>query len=154
LKDYLAARTEAGTPRGEEYARRLSAMPLAEAADEIADMFALCADEDLAVDIARDLRLDRATAEPIAAEMRKLRWKRRDERLDAVYCSLSAADLALLISRRLDGDAEDRRELAEALAGTGLGESVRLAYLSELVRFAEEEVRIAAEIRRGRSWTC
>jgi hypothetical protein len=142
VKGYLTARTEAGTSRGEEYALRLSAMPPAEAADEIADMFALCADEDLAVEIACDLQLDRATAELIAAEMRKLRWKRRDERLDAVYRSLSAADLAVLISRR---------EFAEALAGTGLEESGRLADLAELVRFAEEEVRIAAEIRRGRS---
>jgi len=114
-------------------------------------MFSLCADEDLAIDIACDLQLDRTKAELIAAEMRKLRWKRRDERLDAVYRSLSAADLAVLISRRLDGDAEDRREFAEALAGTGLEESGRLADLAELVRFAEEEVRIAAEITRDRS---
>jgi hypothetical protein len=122
-----------------------------DAAARIDGMFSLCADEDLAIDIACDLQLDRTKAELIADEMRKLRWKRRDERLDAVYRSLSAADLAVLISRRLDGDAEDRCEFAEALAGTGLEESGRLADLAELVRFAEEEVRIAAEITRDRS---
>jgi hypothetical protein len=63
-----------------------------------------------------------------------------EERLDAVYRSLSASDLAALVSRRLDGDAEDRREFAEALAGTGLEESRRLADLAVAVGWAEREL--------------
>jgi hypothetical protein len=71
--DYLTARRNAGTPRGDEYAQRLGAMPPADAADEIADMFQLCGDEDLAIDISEDLQLSRDKAEPIAAELRKMR---------------------------------------------------------------------------------
>ena len=73
MKTYITARAEAGTPGGDEYAQRLEALPPADAADEIADMFQLCADEDLAIDISSDLQLSRDKAEPIAAELRKLR---------------------------------------------------------------------------------
>jgi hypothetical protein len=45
--------------------------------------------------------------------------------------------LAKRISRCLDGDADDRRRLAEALASTGLEESGRLFDLAELVRWIE-----------------
>jgi hypothetical protein len=72
MKDYITARAEASTHRGDEYAQRLEAMTPADAADEIADMFRLCADEDLAIDISRDLQLS-DKAEPIAAELHKMR---------------------------------------------------------------------------------
>ena len=72
MKTYLQARREAGTPRGSEYAARLAAMPPDHAADEILDMFVLCADEDLATDIAIGLQIHPAAAERIAqAIMRK-----------------------------------------------------------------------------------
>jgi hypothetical protein len=43
------------------------------AAAALLDMFALCADEDLAAEIACDLQLDPDAARPIAREMRKMR---------------------------------------------------------------------------------
>jgi hypothetical protein len=73
LKSYLNARAEAGTPRGIEFARRLEAMPAADAADEIMEMFALCADEDLADEIACDLQFHRSVGALIAAEIVKRR---------------------------------------------------------------------------------
>ena len=66
MKDILTARREAGTPRGVEYANRLAAMPPDEAGDEIYDMFALCADEDLADEISGDLQLHPKAATRIA----------------------------------------------------------------------------------------
>jgi hypothetical protein len=69
MKDYPTARSEAGSPRGIEYANRLAAMSPAEAADELFDMFALCADEDLRYDIAQDLELNPTVARQIAAEI-------------------------------------------------------------------------------------
>jgi hypothetical protein len=47
-------------------------MPPADAADELFDMFCLCAD-----DISCDLQLPRNKAEPSAAELRKLRRRTR-----------------------------------------------------------------------------
>jgi len=73
VKTYLTARREAGSPRGIEYAKRLAAMSPAEAVDEIADTFALCADEDLAEEIPCDLQLDPAAAKRIAREVVKMR---------------------------------------------------------------------------------
>jgi hypothetical protein len=55
--DYLTMRDNADTPEGEAYARRLEAMPLAEAAAELDRLFCLCADEDLAAEINCDLDL-------------------------------------------------------------------------------------------------
>jgi hypothetical protein len=52
-----ATRSAAGTPAGIEYANRRAARPPDEAAAEIFKMFALCASEDLAGDIAGDLQL-------------------------------------------------------------------------------------------------
>lgn len=69
MKRYVTARREAGTAKGIAFAERLAAMPAAEAAAEIRDMFCLCAPEDLADEIACDLQLDFAVAERIAAAM-------------------------------------------------------------------------------------
>jgi hypothetical protein len=66
MKDILTARREAGTPRGIEYANRLEAMPPDQAADEIYDMFELCADEDLDYEISCDLQLHPKAAKQIA----------------------------------------------------------------------------------------
>jgi hypothetical protein len=71
--DYLIARKQAGSPEGEAFAARLEAMAPAEAAAAIADMFCLCADEDLEFDICCDLQLDRYKAAAIAAEIGNLR---------------------------------------------------------------------------------
>jgi hypothetical protein len=73
VKTYLTARREAGSPRGIEYAKRLVAMSPADAADEIADMFALVVAEDLAEEIYWDLQLDLAAAKRIAQEIAKRR---------------------------------------------------------------------------------
>jgi hypothetical protein len=48
-------------------------MPPAEAAAELAGMYSLCFDEDLAGEIASELQLDREKARAIAAELVKLR---------------------------------------------------------------------------------
>jgi hypothetical protein len=64
--NYFDARRAAGTPAGIEYANRLAAMPPDEAAAEISRMFALCASEDLAGDIAGDLQLPDEVAKAIA----------------------------------------------------------------------------------------
>ena len=66
MKDILTARREAGTSRGVEYANRLEAMPPDQAADEIYDMFQLCADEDLDYEISCDLQLHPEAATQIA----------------------------------------------------------------------------------------
>jgi hypothetical protein len=60
-------------------------------------------------------------------------------RLDVIYRHLSAEELAALVSRRLDGDAEDRREFATALAGTGLDDAARLSFLADDVRRLQPE---------------
>ena len=73
MKDYLAARQEAGSARGIEYAHRLETMPPLEAADELYDMFCLCADEDLAIQIAEDLEISREASRRISAEILKIR---------------------------------------------------------------------------------
>jgi hypothetical protein len=70
---YLKARAQAGTLEGTAYARRLEAMRPAEAAAELAGMYSLCFDEDLAGEIASELQLDREKARAIAAELVKLR---------------------------------------------------------------------------------
>jgi hypothetical protein len=53
--------------------RKISALSPLEAAEALADVFCLCADEDLAVDISCDLQLDYAKAQVIASELVKLR---------------------------------------------------------------------------------
>ena len=98
MKDYITARAEAGTPIGDEYAQRLEAMLPADAADEIADMFQLCADEDLAIDISSDLQLSRDKAEPIAAELRKLRRRA----MGAVMAILIAPDSRTVVDIGID----------------------------------------------------
>ena len=74
-REYLARRSEAGSPEGEAYAARLESLPPAEAAAEIRAMFALCATEDLAVEIAGDLQLDPEKAELIARELQAARLR-------------------------------------------------------------------------------
>jgi hypothetical protein len=69
MKTMLTVRWQAGSPRGIEFANRLQAMAPEEAADELFDMFSLCAAEDLALQIAEDLQLKPATARRIAAEI-------------------------------------------------------------------------------------
>jgi hypothetical protein len=64
--DLLNARRQAGSPDGIAYADRLAAMPPEEAAAKIDGMFALCAWEDLAGEIAGDLQLPHEAAEKIA----------------------------------------------------------------------------------------
>jgi|SRR5215469_8688732 len=60
------------------------------------------------------------------------------------YHDLPAVDLARLIGRALDGDFGDRKELAKALADTGLGDDDRLHYLADLVeRFQNDPNRNA-----------
>ena len=76
MKDYLTARREAGTARGDEFVERLTRIPPSEAADEIMDMFSLCADEDLVSEISCDLQMPPWDVRPIAAEI-----VRRRERL-------------------------------------------------------------------------
>jgi len=73
MKDILTARREAGTPCGIEYANRLEAMPPDEAADEIYDMFCLCADEDLGCEISCDLQLHPKAATQIAIAIERKR---------------------------------------------------------------------------------
>jgi hypothetical protein len=73
MKDILTARREAGTPCGIEYANRLEAMPPDEAADEIYDMFCLCADEDLGYEISCDLQLHPKAAAQIAIAIERKR---------------------------------------------------------------------------------
>src|SRR5260221_5428809 len=70
---YLKARARAGALEGTAYARRLEAMLPAEAAAELAGMYSLCFDEDLAGEIASELQLDREKARAIAAELMKHR---------------------------------------------------------------------------------
>ena len=72
-REYTARRAEAGTPKGKAYAAHLQALPPAEAADEVRAIFALCATEDLAGEIATDLQLDPAKAELIAREIQATR---------------------------------------------------------------------------------
>jgi hypothetical protein len=45
----------------------------AAAAETVAGMFSLCADEDLVADLCCDLQLDKATATAIAGEIHKIR---------------------------------------------------------------------------------
>jgi hypothetical protein len=66
MDDYIKARDAAGTPQGIIFAERLAALSPQDAAKEIADMFRLCADEDLASDIACDLQLDMVASLRIA----------------------------------------------------------------------------------------
>jgi hypothetical protein len=68
-REYVARRAAAGTPEGKAYTARLKALPPAEAAAEIGEMFALCAPEDLADEISIDLQLDPETARLIAREL-------------------------------------------------------------------------------------
>jgi hypothetical protein len=73
---YLKARNEAGTKAGDEYAARLAAMPPDDAAKEIYEMFALCFDKDLAVDISEDLQLPYEAAKRIAEAIVRQRAQR------------------------------------------------------------------------------
>jgi hypothetical protein len=77
MKDLLTARREAGTPRGIEYASRLAAMPPAEAATEIYDMFELAADEDVAGEMILDLQIHPHAAERIAVAVMRKRYAER-----------------------------------------------------------------------------
>jgi len=71
MKDYLTMRRDAGTPRGNEFARRLDAMSPQDAADELYDAVRLCADEDLVCEIRDDFRVE--NAELIAAAILRRR---------------------------------------------------------------------------------
>src|SRR5678815_2635053 len=68
-REGLARRTQAGSPEGKAYAAWLTSLPPAEAAAEVRSMFAPCATEDLAGEIANDLQLDPEAAKLIAAEL-------------------------------------------------------------------------------------
>jgi hypothetical protein len=53
--------------------QHLREMGPAAAAETVAGMFSLCADEDLVADLCCDLQLDKATATAIAGEIHKIR---------------------------------------------------------------------------------
>ena len=67
--EYLARRTQAGSPEGREFAARLTSRPPAEAGAELMPLFALSETRDLAGDIAGDLGIDPGRAELIAREI-------------------------------------------------------------------------------------
>jgi hypothetical protein len=69
--EFIAARRAAGTPEGEAFAKALETMDAQDAAARIGGMFALCTDEDLAVQLCEDLLISRAAADRIAAEIRR-----------------------------------------------------------------------------------
>jgi hypothetical protein len=97
MKTYLDASRDVGTPRGDEYAARLAAMPPDEAADEIFDMFALCLDEDLPLEI-YNLVLNGPAADRIALAVCRKRWAHHEP-----------PDVAEVVSdmlRECEGDAD------------------------------------------------
>jgi hypothetical protein len=89
-REYLARRAEAGTPKGEAYASYLESLHPAEAAAEVRAMFALCATEDLATEIAGDLQLNPEKAKLIAREIAASR--RRLEHATRPFRPIAAED--------------------------------------------------------------
>jgi hypothetical protein len=89
-RECLAWRADAGSPAGVARAARLESLPVAEAADVIRPCFALVATEDLAGEIAGDLRLDPEKAERIAREIQAAR--RRLEHATRPFRPIAAED--------------------------------------------------------------
>lgn len=88
MKTILTVRREAGSDRGIEYARRLETMPPADAADELFDMYMLCADEDLPYEMRNELGVRFSAAENIGAEIVRKRYAHVEE-----FARLSTAEI-------------------------------------------------------------